>query len=527
MTKRIYIALIVLMSLSLTGIVGLQVYWITESIKVKEEQFSQLITQSLIGVSSDLKLIDVKNFAERYGKARQASGDNSSRVEELIRGIENPKKSSILDEKRLVFDSELSNLDFVISHEDSLRALRIVTGAIKSEISGFSEGKSTYKIKSDFLKSFSDEDSISVFQLALIEEKYVEHGNKISIRKRVSKETLERLLSIHLSNNKIRTRFEYAIMSSGLITPVYSKRFIQSGNEYVVPVFTDKFGESIYDLYVQFPNKRDFVLSSMKWMLFFSVIFTLIIVFTYAGALYLIFQHRRTSQVKTDFINNMTHELKTPIATINLSVDAISNSKIISDTDKVLHYAKVIKDENNRMHQQIENVLRISRLDRNKLELTKEITSFNEVVEEAIEHLLLIVEDRGGVIDFELNAENDIVNLDSLHFSNVLVNILDNANKYTVSTPEIKVVTYNAGNNIIVEVSDKGIGIGKSAQSKIFNKFFRVSRGNVHNIKGQGLGLAYVKQIVEAHDGTVSVESEKGKGSVFSVSIPLYGEEKK
>ncbi|MCK5781235.1 MAG: HAMP domain-containing histidine kinase [Flavobacteriales bacterium] len=518
MTKRIYIALIILMSLSLTGIIGLQVYWITESIKVKEKQFSQMITQSLIAVSSDLKLIDVKNFAERYSQSR-FSKNNKSTSEELLRGIEHQNKSSIIDKKRLAVDAEFLNFDFVISHEDSIRAINI-TSVINSK--DRSRQNNSQKIKYDFLKSFNDSDSISVFQLALLEEKYLEHGNKISIRKRVKKETLERLLSIHLSNNNIRTRFEYAIMSNGLTTPVYTRRFKQTGSEYVVPIFSDKFGESIYELYVQFPEKRDFVLSTMRWMLFFSVIFTLIIVFTYAGALYLIFRHRKTSQVKTDFINNMTHELKTPIATISLAIDAIKNPKILSNTEKIIYYANVIKDENKRMHQQIENVLRISRLDRNSLELSQEEASFNELVEEAIEHLLIIVEDRGGTIEFDLDADRDIVFVDVLHISNILVNMLDNANKYSLETPQINVLTYNEGNNVIVEVRDKGIGISKSAQSKVFDKFFRVSRGNVHNIKGQGLGLAYVKLIVDAHDGLVSVTSSKGKGSAFKVSLPLY-----
>ena len=514
MTKRLYIALIILMSVSLIGIVGLQVYWITESIHVKEDQFSQLITQSLKSVSTDLETIDKVSFVERYKLSNNDLVIDKEEREQLLSGVDKSHKSSIVDKKKLVVDVDLPKIEFLVSQHDSMKQ---PVFTYKKNVN--SDGDN--HLKSDFLNSLSASDSTSAFLLALLEQKYEELGNRMPIRKRVNKDLLEHLLSISLSHNNIRTRFEYAIMSSGLITPVYSKRYRQTTNEYVVPIFSNNDGDSMYDLHVQFPEKRDFVLSSMWVMLLLSVIFTLVIVFTYAGALYLIFKHRRTSEVKTDFINNMTHELKTPIATINLSIDALRNPKILADKERILHYASVIKDENNRMNQQIENVLRISRLDGNRLELSREEASINELVEDAINHILLIVEDRGGLIDFELDAEEDVVDVDVLHFGNILVNILDNANKYSVDTPDIFVKTYNKAGAVVIEVSDKGMGINKAQQDKIFDKFFRVSRGNVHNIKGQGLGLAYVKQIVEAHKGTVEVRSRKGKGSTFIVTIPL------
>ena len=502
------------MSVSLVGIVGLQVYWITESIHVKEDQFSQLITQSLKSVSNDLETLDKIGFVERYKLSSSGLTLTNDEKDQLLSGVSKGHKNSIADKKMLVLDVDFPKIEFIISKHDSLRQ---PVFTIKKN----NETKIDSKIKSDFLTSLSANDSISAFLLALLDQKYEELGDKMPIRKRVSKDLLEHLLTVSFSQNNIETRFEYAIMSKGLITPVYSKKFKQNGNEYVVPIFANKGGVSVYDLYVQFPNKRDLVLSSMWIMLVLSVIFTLVIVFTYAGALYLIFKHRKTSEVKTDFINNMTHELKTPIATINLAIDALRNPKILGDKERILHYAKVIKDENNRMHQQIENVLRISRLDKNKLELSREETSMNELVEEAINHILIIVEDRGGEIDFDLDAEDDIVNVDVLHFSNILVNILDNANKYTIESPQIHVKTFNLDGAVVVEVTDNGIGINKALQQKIFDKFFRVSKGNIHNVKGQGLGLAYVKQIVEAHGGTVGVRSKKGKGSTFVVTVPL------
>ncbi|MCK5907778.1 MAG: hypothetical protein KAG37_09320, partial [Flavobacteriales bacterium] len=265
MTKRLYIALIILMSVSLIGIVGLQVYWITESIHVKEDQFSQLITQSLKSVSTDLETIDKVSFVERYKLSNNDLVIDKEEREQLLSGVDKSHKSSIVDKKKLVVDVDLPKIEFLVSQHDSMKQ---PVFTYKKNVN--SDGDN--HLKSDFLNSLSASDSTSAFLLALLEQKYEELGNRMPIRKRVNKDLLEHLLSISLSHNNIRTRFEYAIMSSGLITPVYSKRYRQTTNEYVVPIFSNNDGDSMYDLHVQFPEKRDFVLSSMWVMLLLSVI---------------------------------------------------------------------------------------------------------------------------------------------------------------------------------------------------------------------------------------------------------------
>ncbi len=520
MTKRLYIVFIVLMTVSLIVVIGVQAFWIAGAIKLKEKQYSQLIIQSLQQVSTDLEVIDKVNFVKRYKLSNSASGLDNEQRDKFLLGLDNFKEPSVAQKKKIVQEIGIPRIEYLLSKEDTTnkRSGIILTKKNKNE-------EATAKsLNSEILNTLGANDSTSVFLLALLEQKYEELANMMPIRKRVDKKLLESLLSNNLSQHDIHTRFEYAIKSKGLMTPVYSKRYMQNGaeeEEFVVSIFPNKDGESIYYLHVQFPEKRDLVLSSLWLMLLLSIVFTLIIIFAFVDALILIFKQKRSAEVKTDFINNMTHELKTPIATINLSIDALSNPKTLSDKDKILYYAKIIRDENNRMNQQIENVLRISRLDRNKLELYKEEASVNEMVEDAINHIMIIVEDRGGVVDFELDADEDIVKVDVLHFGNVLVNILDNANKYSVDAPEIMVRTFNEGASVVIEITDNGMGISKSEQEKIFDKFFRVSTGNVHNIKGQGLGLAYVKQIIDALGATISVRSKKGKGSTFRITIPL------
>ncbi|MCB0476048.1 MAG: HAMP domain-containing histidine kinase, partial [Flavobacteriaceae bacterium] len=210
-----------------------------------------------------------------------------------------------------------------------------------------------------------------------------------------------------------------------------------------------------------------------------------------------------------------------PIATINLALDAIKNPKIIDDKDKVLRYTEMIRQENKRMHGQVENVLRISKLEKNQLDLTKEVVDFHEILNDAITHVELIINDKKGYIKTHFEAERSEVMVSRFHMTNVIVNMLDNAIKYTLEDPKIDIYTENVANSILIKVKDQGIGMAKNVQKHIFDKFYREQRGNIHDVKGHGLGLSYVKKIVEHHQGTIYVESEKGKGSTFFIKLPL------
>ncbi|NNC69975.1 MAG: HAMP domain-containing histidine kinase, partial [Flavobacteriaceae bacterium] len=212
---------------------------------------------------------------------------------------------------------------------------------------------------------------------------------------------------------------------------------------------------------------------------------------------------------------------KTPIATINLALDAIKNPKIIKDKDKILRYTAMIREENKRMHGQVENVLRISRLEKNQLDLSKNIADLHDIIDDAVTHVDLIVKDKGGYVKKHYEASLTEIMASKFHMSNVVVNMLDNAIKYTEESPKIDIYTENAGNYVILKIKDQGIGMNKNVQKHVFDKFYREQKGNIHDVKGHGLGLSYVKKIVEHHHGSVFVESEKGKGSTFTVKIPL------
>ena len=316
--------------------------------------------------------------------------------------------------------------------------------------------------------------------------------------------------------------FEFAIYSNGLATKIKSDRFKFDKNAtFTVPVFTDNEGNNKYQLLASFPHKQKFLFSDLVGITLLSIIFTLIIIIAYTSALNQLIRQRQISEIKTDFINNMTHEFKTPIATINLALDAIKNPKVIDDKEKVHRYLQMIRDENKRMHAQVENVLRISKLEKKELEINKTSHNVHEIIEDAIEHVNLIIEDREGTITTHFNATRTTVLLNDVHFTNVIVNILDNAIKYSPNKPVIDIYTENVKDFFIVKIKDEGSGMSKIAQKRIFEKFYREHTGDIHNVKGHGLGLSYVKRIVEDHNSQIFVESEKGKGSTFIIKIPL------
>jgi two-component system phosphate regulon sensor histidine kinase PhoR len=275
------------------------------------------------------------------------------------------------------------------------------------------------------------------------------------------------------------------------------------------------------ELRIFFPNKNAIILRSLGKTLSATLFFAGIILVCFGYTLYIIFTQKKLSEMKTDFINNMTHEFKTPIATINLALDAIRNPKIIDDKEKVFKYLQMIKEENKRMHAQVENVLRISKLEKKELDISKQSLHITGVLDDAIEHVHLILEDRNGKITKHFDAVRTSVLINEVHFTNVIVNILENAIKYSPEIPIIDVYLENLKDFVVIKIKDNGIGMSKIAQKRVFEKFYREHTGDLHNVKGHGLGLAYVKKIIDDHNGQIFVESEKGKGSTFIIKLPL------
>ncbi|MBC7875090.1 MAG: HAMP domain-containing histidine kinase [Ferruginibacter sp.] len=276
-------------------------------------------------------------------------------------------------------------------------------------------------------------------------------------------------------------------------------------------------------LFVVIVNIKGLVLKSLRWRIITSVAFTIIILLAFYLTVRTMLRQKKLSKIKNDFINNMTHEFKTPIATISLAVDAMRNEKVIQDREKMGYFSSIIKEENQRMNRQVETILKASQLEKQEVDLNMKPLHVHEVIQDVVDNFTLQLEDKNGKVELSLNAQNDLIDADEVHFSNLVNNLVDNAVKYAKENtpPRIKLSTQSNGKHFTMRIEDNGIGMNRDTVKRVFERFYRAHTGNVHNVKGFGLGLSYVKTMVEAHDGDIKAESTLGKGSSFTLDLPL------
>ena len=270
---------------------------------------------------------------------------------------------------------------------------------------------------------------------------------------------------------------------------------------------------------VRFPQIEANLIGQMGIWGFSSVVM-LVVIFFFVYTLFVILKQRRLSEVQKDFINNMTHEFKTPLSTIAISTSVLKDPSIIHNPERLLNYATIIENESSRLKQQVERVLQMARTEKSDAVLKKEKSDLHELIRDAVKNISTFLQSQTGTIDIYLKASHSLVEVDKLHFTNVIHNLLDNAIKYSEASPVISVSTLNQGKNFIIEVKDNGIGISSENRKKIFHRFYRVPTGNLHDVKGFGLGLNYVKLIVKAHKGKITVQSDPNGGSTFTIVLP-------
>ena len=275
-------------------------------------------------------------------------------------------------------------------------------------------------------------------------------------------------------------------------------------------------------LVVIVPHQKAIIFREIFWFIVGTILFTIIITTAFFLTIRALLRQKKLSEIKSDFINNMTHEFKTPLATISLAVDALKNEKVIADRDKTNYFTGIIKEENKRMNKQVETILQAALLDKQEVQLNLKKLSAHAMINSALNNIMLPLEEKNGKIEVSLDASKDIILADEVHFTSLINNLLDNAIKYSKEEGLlIKLNTSNTGNMIRIRIEDNGIGMSKETLSRIFEKFYRAHTGNIHNVKGFGLGLSYVKTMVEAHKGTIKPESTLGKGSSFTILVPL------
>ncbi|MEO6404870.1 MAG: HAMP domain-containing sensor histidine kinase [Ferruginibacter sp.] len=356
---------------------------------------------------------------------------------------------------------------------------------------------------------------------------------KHSVLQRFTKEEISEIINTSLSKHFLKdVPFEFAVAQNMIIggemqSDNFLKFYSDTNNlRHVIPLIAPS-GGSLENLAKEealvliVPNEGKLIFEDIFWFIIGSVFFTLIITSAFFVTIRTLLRQKKLSEIKSDFINNMTHEFKTPLATISLAVDALKNEKVVADKEKTNYFTGVIKEENKRMNKQVEAILQAALLDKQQVQLNLKRLSAHDMIKAATNNIALPLEEKGGKLEVKLDATSDIVMADEVHFINFVNNLLDNALKYSKEKPLICLTTSNVSNQFRIKIEDNGIGMNKETLSRIFEKFYRAHTGNIHNVKGFGLGLSYVKTMVEAHHGTIKAESTPGKGSIFYITIPL------
>ena len=514
MNNKFIPILSVFMTISLVVFVALQFYWLKGYYAALEQDFSNKVYSALD--SSTKKIIDhetekyINTDLNDFGKDILASqGKPTLTTIQQIQDSANRRivtySKTYVEKQQIPISDQGDSLNIAkVYSDESLTRIRTKNNSpsiLTSEINNSIEnGELTVK---DFVKL---------------------NASNMPIEKRVDNKTVDSILHRELKMKGIDTKFGFSVIDkknseTSVTNDIYKER--KDLTNYSYPLFTDSKDRTLYTLSVVFPRKDYSLAKNNLPMLLGTFLSLLTILGIYIISINYMMKQKKIAEVKTDFINNMSHEFKTPLATISVATDSLANDKIATNPDKVKYYSNLIKQENLRMKKQVENVLNMSKLERNEVKLFLKETNVRELIKSISESFGLIVAQRNGTLTQEFTADKFNFKIDEFHFSNMLINLLDNANKYSPETPEIKVKTKNEGNWYIIEISDKGMGMDTLNKNKIFEKFFREETGNIHNVKGQGLGLSYVKKIVELHKGIVQVESAKGQGSTFIVKLPL------
>jgi two-component system, OmpR family, phosphate regulon sensor histidine kinase PhoR len=346
----------------------------------------------------------------------------------------------------------------------------------------------------------------------------------ISVKKIFTNFEIKDLIKKELRLENAKDEFEYCITDEQFLAPVmnssgFKKEFFEN-KDISSPILVSPENSTLKEyLYVYFYNPEMYVTKKMFYLIVSSLLFTIVIISAFVLTVRTLLKQKKISEIKNDFIANMTHEFKTPLATISIATDMLRNVKVKNDHEKMDYYTEIIKEENKRMNAQVETILQSAQLEKQEIKLTLKRINVHEVINNVYDNTNLQVEEKHGNLSTHLNASNPFIRADEVHFSNIIFNLLDNAIKYSKENLDIKIETENIGNTLLIRFTDNGIGMSKDTINNIFEKFYRAHTGNLHNVKGFGLGLTYVRQIVDAHEGKIKVQSVLGKGSTFTLSF--------
>jgi two-component system, OmpR family, phosphate regulon sensor histidine kinase PhoR len=555
MIKKITSGLIILMGISIVGIIIVQLIWMDNAIRLRNEQFDRGVSDAMHQTVNrmekihDITVISHLAFPDSTGAkmVRHLPPGMSRR----IAGIPIPPVTGT-HTTTVLRTGNHEKVEIEIK-EDSGKVVHYRMSSppeplwVENKSSG--PGQKAVIINSDTLKNyhvFFDRGVMALDSIKIVmdssETRRVAVRKKISVRAQnlrnlaeravteitvldnpdIDRHALETILSDEFKSRKILLPFQYGIMRDSILIQSSEKADTSAllSATYRCEMYPDIVFRRNFLLSVFFPMRDRYILTSVGWLLGISFLFSMIILVAFSFSVYFLLRQKKISDMKADFINNMTHEFKTPIATISVASDSILDEKVIGNREKVAYFAFMIKKENQRMNRQVEDILTIARLEKKEFEFKWERLNVHEIIAEVCDVIRVQVEQRNGRVTEELKAGRPVILADRHHISHMIFNLLDNANKYSPENPEIIVQTSDNNLGLELSISDKGTGMTRQVLGHIFERFYRQPSGNVHNVKGFGLGLSYVKAVVEAHKGRISVESEPGKGATFTVFLP-------
>jgi two-component system phosphate regulon sensor histidine kinase PhoR len=516
--------IIFIITLSILGLVAVQLYWIDSALTVRKERFENHINEALHAV--------VTKIERKATSAKITRRLNLKRTNQSIPSIIHGSKSGMdqLDTKnhfRLnVLEEITTDSSGVITKKR--REKTFAGDSTSKDIFNFGfnfKSKNPFYIHDidtagslDWFSKRKDKSS-DVFDELVSVNIYNDYNDKIDTA------FIDSLLKVELLDRNIKTKYNYAILDhdNKMLSHIPNKEIEEEliNSKYKISLALNNIFAEPKQLSVYFPKENKYILKTMWYLLLGSLILIIVIVWAFYFTVKTIFEQKKLSEIKTDFINNMTHELKTPISTISLAVDVLTDKTLKPNEDRMAKYLTAIKDENKRLASLVENVLQTAIIDKGQLKLNLNPIGINQILEQVVNNFAIQFEKRNVQLDLDIMEEDEYIEVDKFHVINAFNNLLDNALKYSKNEVLIKIKNYKNNEGIVVEIADNGIGISKENQKRIFENLYRVPTGNIHNVKGFGLGLSYVKAIIEKHQGSVTVTSVIDEGSTFTIFLPF------
>lgn len=527
MSKKKIWFLAIIMTLGLLGLILVQGYWMKKAVILKEQQFRHLVNQSLASVINELELreaflyvVDELVLSEVDSSGKQfpdnssphsAISSQSEKEKDKTRGL-NIETNTSFYQQIFYLSKNLQNNNFSIGDSIGL-------SIIGSDMNGLTEMFSyPYQIYNAYLRRKTNNKTVIINKVMnnMIKK-------KPEIEERIDFNTINKLLEKEFKKRGININYQFAVKkaNAGVVCKTNNFKTKTKSDVYMRALFPNDLFSSKSYLTLYFPKEKKLFYKSLGFMGASSTFLTIFLIMTFIATLLIIFRQKKLSQIKTDFVNNMTHEFKTPISTISLASQMLKDKGIGITEKKLNHISGIIEQESKRLGYQVEKVLQMAIFDKGKIKLNRKEIDVHLLLSNVASNFEMQVTNKNGNIILDLNAKKSIIKVDEIHFSNILSNLADNAIKYCSAKPKITFSVWDTRKKLFIAVKDNGIGISKKDQKRIFEKFYRVSTGNIHNVKGFGLGLCYVKTIVEEHGGSINIESQTGKGTRFILSFPF------